>query len=113
MPAGPLCWAGLNIFGGVLQPLHRAGCDEPHYWETFAVAPLPADATGIRADTLMELPDVAAICSTAAMTRAAREAAMVAQWERDGVPFTTTAGSTVLLCIAGQGETTGSVFVST
>ena len=111
MPAGPLCWAGLNIFGGIVQPLHRADCGQPHYWETFAVAPLPTDAVGIHDDTLMSLGSVAAICSPQQMTRAARQAATVADWDRDAVPYGTTAGTTVLMCIADKAETTGSVFL--
>jgi serine/threonine-protein kinase len=111
VPAGPLCWFGLNIDGGILGPLHRASCDEPHYWETFAVAPMPAGAAGIREDTLMSVAPVAAICSPEAAAKASREAAMSDGWRRDGVPYTTTAGRTVLMCIAGHGETTGSVFL--
>jgi len=61
-PASPECWAGLVEISGVVTagPLP---CDQPHYWETFAIAIMPADAQTFDEPTLAENPAVRAVCS--------------------------------------------------
>jgi serine/threonine protein kinase len=61
-PASPECWAGLVEIAGVVTagPLP---CDRPHYWETFAIAIMPADAQTFDEPTLAENPTVRAVCS--------------------------------------------------
>jgi serine/threonine protein kinase len=61
-PASPECWAGLVEISGVVtaRPLP---CDQQHYWETFAIAIMPADAQTFDEPTLAENPTVRAVCS--------------------------------------------------
>jgi len=56
------CWSGiLQVYGEV--KINRRACDDRHVWETFAVAPLPADGTTWDAEELERHPVVKRLCS--------------------------------------------------
>lgn len=61
-PANPECWAGLVEISGVVSA-ETLPCDQPHYWETFAIAIMPAGAQTFDEPTLAENPTVRAVCS--------------------------------------------------
>jgi actin-like ATPase involved in cell morphogenesis len=113
-PAEPTCWGGLVIISGIGQPQDRPQCTEPHYWETFVAAPLPADAQGKRQDKLMDLADVASICSAEALARRSRNPAETRGWQREPWPVKQDDGTWILHCLGGpgEGELTGSKFRS-
>jgi hypothetical protein len=112
-PAAPMCWGGLNLVGGRSQPLTAVDCTQPHPWETYAAAALPAQALDIRQDELLaSRPDVAAVCSTERMIDRSRDPAAVAGFRRDPWPVQLDSGEWIFHCLAGPeaGEVTGSRF---
>jgi serine/threonine-protein kinase len=112
-PTTPQCWAGLTQIGDVAEPPRSVACTEPHYWETFAVVPLPADArTDHDLSHLMDRSDIAAECSDAAMAALSADATHTLGWRRDAWPVAANAYTTFVHCLGGspQGESVGSVF---
>ncbi|MBT2232588.1 serine/threonine-protein kinase [Nonomuraea sp. NEAU-A123] len=57
------CWAGLVVSAGDTTA-RRLGCEETHSWETFAIAPLPADSLTYDQRDLSRHPLVKKACST-------------------------------------------------
>ncbi|WP_367319426.1 serine/threonine-protein kinase [Streptomyces sp. HUAS ZL42] len=114
----PECWSGITDISGTIT-VSAADCHAKHVWETFAIAPLPADGMTNNARDLIKHPDVKALCSQQIMaksrTAAGREAA--AEWNVDILPPTASQwdnGLRVFRCVAAavteDGETTGSHF---
>ncbi|HUR08591.1 MAG TPA: serine/threonine-protein kinase [Nonomuraea sp.] len=60
------CWGGLVIIAGDTTA-RRLGCEETHSWETFAIAPLPADSLTYDQRDLARHPTVKKVCSTAVL----------------------------------------------
>ncbi|MFG1679750.1 serine/threonine-protein kinase [Nonomuraea sp. NPDC049269] len=60
------CWAGLVVSAGDTTA-RRLGCEETHSWETFAIAPLPADSLTYDQRDLARHPLVKKVCSTAVL----------------------------------------------
>lgn len=60
------CWAGMVISAGDTTA-RRLGCEETHSWETFAIAPLPADSVTFDQRDLARHPMVKKVCSTAVL----------------------------------------------
>jgi len=110
-PPEPMCWGGLTVIGGVAQPVRQLECAELHYWETFAVIPLPDDALDDFQEDLINRDDVAAVCADQVMAERSVEPSATDGWERDAWPIEVE-GGWILHCIANSttGETTGSVF---
>jgi Protein kinase domain len=87
-PAEPECFNGLVVIAGsaTAAPLP---CDQPHYWQTFAIAILPAavqtyDQTVVAAD-----PAVRKVCSQAVMLASRRGRALrlpAVDWEIQVLP---------------------------
>jgi len=98
-PKSPLCWDGLVAIGGVAQPPRPADCTGRHVWETFAVEYLPADAVSARQDELMDRPDIANLCSAAALAARSRDPAQTDGWDRDVWPIQLNADTVLLHCI--------------
>ena len=98
-PQSPLCWDGLVSIGGVAQPPRAADCAGRHVWETFAVEYLPADAVSARQDELMDRPDIANLCSAAALAARSRDPAQTGGWDRDVWPIQLNADTVLLHCI--------------
>jgi hypothetical protein len=73
--------AGLTVVSDRACPPAAADCTGPHYWETFAAVPLPADATtGRELSTLIEREDIAAVCSADHLAQRSRNPARTTGW---------------------------------
>jgi serine/threonine-protein kinase len=108
-----MCWRGLIQQGDRPFPPVHEDCTTAHYWETFAATYIPEDATTDRDLTvLMERPDIAAICSAAAMAQRSRDAGHTKGWKRDAWPVPVDSYTVLVHCLAGspEGETPGAVF---
>jgi eukaryotic-like serine/threonine-protein kinase len=113
-PAEPMCWHGITDIAGRVIPPKRADCAVPHYMQTFAAIPLPADVDLLDVDlnSLSKRADVKAACAPAIMRARSTDRDATAGWTIEAWPIPTPVGGTTsyLHCVAGKGETTGSVF---
>jgi serine/threonine-protein kinase len=111
-PPSQQCWGGLTIPGGVGRKPRQIDCAEPHYWETFVIGDLPADAVFLRQDELMGRADIASTCSEPAMAGRSRDRAHTKDWRREPWPVQLDQQPWVLYCLAGSpdGESSGAVF---
>jgi hypothetical protein len=81
-------------------------CDRAHYWETFAIAILPADARTFDQPTLEKNPTVSAVCSMRVLLASRRGRALlipVSAWRVDVLPPTEAAfdsGARTYRCVA-------------
>jgi tRNA A-37 threonylcarbamoyl transferase component Bud32 len=67
-PASPECWQGtVNINGSVRA--QSQSCSQPHSWETFAIAIMPADVSTFDQDVVAANPAVRAVCSLPVLLR--------------------------------------------
>lgn len=58
------CWSGPVLINGEVNSIRKLPCDQEHAWETFAIAPVPADLGNAYLDVLEANPRVAALCAT-------------------------------------------------
>ena len=106
-PAAPECFAGLTVISGAAsaEPLP---CGRPHYWETFAMAILPADVRTFDQPMVAADPTVRKVCSGAVMLASRQGLARrlpLADWEIQVLPPSETAfdsGSRVYRCLADE-----------
>jgi hypothetical protein len=70
-PSHPECWAGMVEISGAVTD-RRLPCTRPHYWETFAIAILPADARSFDQPALEKNPAVNAVLGAGPARLAAR-----------------------------------------
>ena len=104
-PASPECWAGLVEISGVVSA-ETLPCDQAHYWETFAIAIMPAGARTFDQPTLAENPTVRAVCSLRVLLASRRAAARripVSYWQIEVLPPTEAAydsGTRTYRCVA-------------
>jgi hypothetical protein len=109
-PANPECWAGLVEISGVVSA-EALPCDQPHYWETFAIAIMPAGARTFDEPTLAENLTVRAVCSLPVLLASRRVAARripASSWQIEVLPPTEAAfdsGTRTYRCVA---DVTGS-----
>ena len=104
-PAFPECWAGLVEISGAVsaEPLP---CSQPHYWETFAIAIMPADAQTFDQPTLAGNPTVRAVCSMPVLLASRRVMARqipAGSWQIEVLPPTEAAfdsGARTFRCVA-------------
>jgi Protein kinase domain len=70
-PASPECFGGLVVSAGsaTAEPV---ACNRSHYWETFAIAMLPATVRTFDQDTVAADPAVRTVCSRAVMLASRR-----------------------------------------
>jgi serine/threonine protein kinase len=61
-PATPECWGGLVVISGAASA-ESTPCQQPHDWETFAVAILPASVRTFDQPTVAANPAVTRLCS--------------------------------------------------
>jgi serine/threonine-protein kinase len=109
-PTTPLCWGGLVSISGRAQPPGRVDCTAEHRWETFLAARLPADAVEVRQDSLLERPDIAAVCSAARLAERSLDESQTAGWTVDAWPVELPDGSWIFHCMVNSGnESEGSV----
>jgi serine/threonine protein kinase len=105
-PAAPECWAGLVEISGVVSA-ETLPCDQPHYWETFAVAIMPAGAQTFDEPTLAENPTVRAVCSLPVLLASRRDLARrvpASAWQVEVLPPTEAAfdsGTRTYRCVGG------------
>ena len=104
-PARPECWAGMVEISGSVSD-RSLPCDRAHYWETFAIAILPADARTFDQPTLEKNPAVSAVCSMRVLLASRRGRALlipVSAWRVDVLPPTEAAfdsGARTYRCVA-------------
>jgi serine/threonine protein kinase len=109
-PANPECWAGLVEISGAVSA-ESLPCDQPHYWETFAIAIMPAGARTFDEPTLAENPTVRALCSLPVLLASRRVDARripASSWQIEVLPPTEAAfysGTRTYRCVA---DVTGS-----
>jgi hypothetical protein len=116
-PASPECWAGMVVISGAASA-RSVPCGQPHYWQTFAIAFLPADARTFDQPTLEANPEVRAVCSMPVMLRSRRGRGRrlpASAWRVDVLPPTEAAfnsGTRTYRCIANviSGEQSTSQF---
>jgi hypothetical protein len=60
------CWSGLLVMAGDASA-GRVGCEEAHYWETYAVATLPADVSTHVQQVVEKNPTVKKVCASRIM----------------------------------------------
>ncbi|MCA2225027.1 hypothetical protein [Nonomuraea aurantiaca] len=60
------CWGGLVVSAGDTTA-RRLGCEETHSWETYAIAPLPADSLTYDQRDLARHPTVKKVCAKAVL----------------------------------------------
>jgi hypothetical protein len=81
-------------------------CTRPHYWETFAIAILPADARTFDQPTLEKNPAVNAVCSVRVLLASRRGRALripLSAWRVDVLPPSEAAfysGARTYRCVA-------------
>ena len=61
-PRNPECWNGTNEISGSVTA-RSLPCTQPHVWETFAIATLPAGVRTFDQQTVAQNPVVSAVCS--------------------------------------------------
>jgi hypothetical protein len=104
-PASPECWAGLVEISGVVSA-RTLPCDQAHYWETFAIAIMPAGAQTVDEPTLAENPTVRALCSLPVLLDSRRVDARripASSWQIEVLPPTEAAynsGARTYRCVA-------------
>jgi len=59
----PECWAGVNDFNGVISASPMP-CNQPHTWQTFAIAMMPSESATFNVNIVQANPTVQALCST-------------------------------------------------
>ncbi|MFC4534791.1 serine/threonine-protein kinase [Sphaerisporangium dianthi] len=62
------CWGGMVVITGDVS-INRRGCEATHTWETFAIAPLPADGITSDMQELEAHPVVKRLCSPQVLLR--------------------------------------------
>ena len=65
-PASPECFGGIVDSAGSASA-ESVACDRPHYWETFAIAILPAEVRTFDQRAVSADPAVRTVCSQAVM----------------------------------------------
>ena len=65
-PATPECFAGLTVISGAASAAPLS-CDQPHYWQTFAIAILPADVRTFEQPMVAADATVRKVCSERVM----------------------------------------------
>jgi tRNA A-37 threonylcarbamoyl transferase component Bud32 len=67
-PANPECWQGTVDINGSVSAQSQS-CSQPHSWETFAIAIMPADVSTFDQDVVAANPAVRAVCSLPVLLR--------------------------------------------
>ena len=106
-PATPECFAGLTVISGAASAAPLS-CGQPHYWETFAIAILPADVRTFYQPTVAADTTVRMVCSERVMLASRQGVARrlpASDWDIEVLPPTEAAfysGSHVYRCIANE-----------
>jgi len=106
-PASPECFDGIVEAAGSASAAPVA-CDRPHYWETFAIAILPAKVRTFEQRVVAADPAVSMACSRAVMLASRQGQARrlpARDWRIDVLPPSEAAfgqGSRVYRCLANE-----------
>ena len=106
-PATPECFAGLTVISGAASAAPLS-CDQPHYWQTFAIAILPADVRTFEQPMVAADATVRKVCSERVMLASRHGLARrlpARDWDIEVLPPTEAAfdsGSHVYRCIANK-----------
>ena len=106
-PAAPECFGGIVESAGSASAEPTA-CDRPHYWETFAIAVLPATVRTFEQRVVAADPTVSMACSRAVMLASRQGQARrlpARDWRIDVLPPSEAAfgqGSRVYRCLANE-----------
>ena len=106
-PASPECFDGIVEAAGSATAASVA-CDRPHYWETFAIAILPATVRTFDQRVVAADPTVSTVCSQAVMLASRQGQARrlpARDWRIDVLPPSEAAfgrGSRVYRCVANE-----------
>jgi Protein kinase domain len=87
-PAHPECWANMTVISGITS-IESVPCTQPHTWETFAIALMPAGARTFDYSVLQANPTVSTLCSTAVLLRSRQARARrlpAGAWKADVLP---------------------------
>ena len=106
-PASPECFGGLVVSAGsaTAEPV---ACNRSHYWETFAIAILPAGVRTFDQDAVAADPTVSTVCSRAVMLASRRGQARrlpARDWRINILPPSEaafTSGTRVYRCLANE-----------
>jgi hypothetical protein len=104
-PASPECFGGITIISGDANA-RPVRCSQPHYWETFAIAILPAEVRTWDQPMVAADPTVRKVCSQAVMLASRQGQARRVpppDWEIEVLPPSEAAfdsGSHVYRCLA-------------
>ena len=104
----PECWAGVNDFNGVVSASPMP-CNQPHSWQTFAIAIMPSESATFDVNIVQANPTVQALCSlkvllasrTGAALPVPRSAWMIQVMPPDEAAYNT--GVRTVRCLAGLG----------
>jgi hypothetical protein len=104
----PECWAGVNEVSGVVTA-RSLPCDQPHTWQTFAIAMMPTESATFNVNIVQANPTVRAVCSTKVLLGSRTGAALrvpqsgwrVQVMPPDEAAFDT--GVRTYRCLAGRG----------
>jgi hypothetical protein len=106
-PAQPECFNGLVVISGSATAAHLP-CDGPHYFETFAIAILPAGVQTFDQPVVAADPTVRRVCSQAVMLASRRGRARLLpgpDWEIQVLPPSESAfdsGARAYRCVANE-----------
>ncbi|HEV2377514.1 MAG TPA: protein kinase [Streptosporangiaceae bacterium] len=87
-PSKPECWNGIVDMEGIITT-SALPCTSSHYWQTFAIGILPADASTYNVNTVQANPTVRAVCSARVLARSRVGAARLipgGRWNIQVVP---------------------------
>lgn len=104
----PECWAGLVEISGVVTagPLP---CNQPHSWQTFAIAIMPSESATFNVNVVQANPTVQALCSSKVLLASRTGAALPvpqSAWSIEVMPPDEAAydtGVRTVRCLAGHG----------
>jgi len=106
-PASPECFGGLVVSAGSASA-EPVACNRSHYWETFAIAILPAEVRTFDQDAVGADPAVRTVCSETVMLASRRGQARrlpARDWRIDVLPPSEAAfdsGTRVYRCLANE-----------
>jgi hypothetical protein len=111
----PACFRGFVSIGGQATTARKAGsCSDEHFWEAFAGGWLSGKIPKVDSDELLKAPEIAGVCTKAAMAANTRPTVDTSAW-RLGVVGFEDGDRNYFLCMASPeegGELTTSAFGS-
>jgi molecular chaperone HscA len=98
-PQQPVCWSEITPVDG-RPTAHRIGCDEPHYWESFAAGDLPAGVAGLPSDKLRTDQSIGRVCADAVLAARSSSPGDTQGWTVTVLPQESASGPAVFHCLA-------------